>query len=76
MNLKAFSGIQRTKEFIGKSVKKQNPNVVLDMFRENSNYKTFGIKDTSEISDRVIKNYWKRAILGIQLTVLQIEEEL
>lgn len=55
MNLKAFSGIQRTKEFIGKSVKKQNPNVVLDMFRENSNYKTFGIKDTSEISDRVIK---------------------
>ena len=55
MDLKALSGVQRTKEFLGKSVKKQNPNIILDMFRENSNCKTFGVKDTSEISDKVIK---------------------
>lgn len=55
MDLKALSGVQRTKEFLGKSVKKQNPNIILDIFRENSNCKTFGVKDTSEISDKVIK---------------------
>ena len=55
MDLKDISGVQRTKEFLGKSVKKQNPNIILDMFRENSNCKTFGVKDTSEISDKVIK---------------------
>lgn len=55
MDLKVLSGVQRTKEFLGKSVKKQNPNIVLEVFRENSNYKTFGVKDTSEISDFIIK---------------------
>lgn len=55
MDVKTLSGVQRTKEFLGKSVKKQNPNIVLDMFREDSNYKTFGVKDTSEINDKVIK---------------------
>ncbi len=55
MNLKVLSGIQRTKEFLGKSVKKQNPNIILELFRKNSNYKTFGIKDTSEISDEFIE---------------------
>ena len=55
MDLKALSGVQRTKKFLGKSVKKQNPNIILDMFRKNSNCKTFGVKDTSEISDKVIK---------------------
>lgn len=56
MNLKVLSGVQRVKEFLGKSVKKQNPNIVLDLFREKSNYKTFGIKDTSEISDEFIES--------------------
>lgn len=55
MNLKSLAGIQRTNEFLGKSVKKQNPNIILEIFRESSNYKTFGIKDTCEISDEFIK---------------------
>ena len=59
MDLKALSGVQRTKEFLGKSVKKQNPNIILDLFRKNSNYKTFGVKDTSEINDSIIKKLFE-----------------
>ncbi|UPO98561.1 amidase family protein (plasmid) [Cetobacterium somerae] len=60
MDIKALSGVQRTKEFLGKSVKKQNPNIILDIFREDSNYKTFGVKETSEISDNIIKKLLKK----------------
>lgn len=59
MDIKVLSGVQRTKEFLEKSVRKQNPNIFLDIFRENSNYKTFGVKDTSEIGDSVIKKLLK-----------------
>lgn len=55
MNLKVISGIQRTKEFIGKSVKHQNPNIILDIYRENSNFKTFGVKDTVEIGEEFLE---------------------
>ena len=56
MNIKILSGIYRTNEFIGKSVKEQNPNVILDLFKIDSKYwKTFGVKNTSQIDNSIIQ---------------------
>lgn len=56
MNIKILSGIYRTNEFIGKSVKEQNPNVILDLFKiDCKNWKTFGVKNTSQIDNSIIQ---------------------
>ncbi|CRF33383.1 putative uncharacterized protein [Brachyspira suanatina] len=56
MNIKILSGIYRTNEFIGKSVKEQNPNVILDLFKiDCKNWKTFGVKNTTQIDNSIIQ---------------------
>ena len=56
MNIKILSGIYRTNEFIGKSVKEQNPNVILDLFKiDCEKWKTFGVKNTSQIENSIIQ---------------------
>ena len=56
MNKKVLAGIYRSNSFISKSIKEQNPNVLLELFKINPNkWKTFGIKNTSQISNEIIK---------------------
>ena len=44
MNKKVLAGIYRSNSFISKSIKEQNPNVLLELFIINPNkWKTFGI---------------------------------
>ena len=50
---KILAGIDRTKNFIGKTVKEQNPNILLDFFKNKG--KTIGVKDTKEIDNNLIK---------------------
>lgn len=50
---KILAGIDRTKNFIGKTVKEQNPNIILDFFKNKG--KTIGVKDTKEIDNKLIK---------------------
>jgi len=58
MNKKVLLGVYKTNNFIGKSVKEQNPNVLLDLFKIKSNkWKTFGVKNTSQIDKSVIKTF-------------------
>lgn len=60
MNKKVLAGIYRSGNFIGKSIKEQNPNVLLELFNIASNkWKTFGIKNTSQISNEIIKKFIK-----------------
>ena len=55
MKLKAVAGVFRTRYFLGKSVKEQNPNVILELEKAGKNGRTFGVKDSSQISDEVIE---------------------
>ena len=57
MDIKLLNGIYRTKFFIGKSVKEQNPNVMLEVLQNKESCGTFGVKDTGEINYSVIDNF-------------------
>lgn len=50
---KILAGIDRTKNFIGKTVKEQNPNIILDFLKNKG--KTIGVKDSKEIDNKLIK---------------------